>query len=272
MSRYDVPPGEMTPAALDDETMDRLLDGRIHPDDAPAGYQRVAALIAVAAKRATAHDHEQLPVGLADLITSSPTPITSARRHRRIGRKVAIVSSGFLLAATGVAAATNHLPAPVQAVVSDVAAQLGVNIPDARTPDEADATEPVTPPAPTTCPSHPELTAASSDCAPEPVPGVTSDDQPEAPTSGAEPSPMPQPQPTAEPPAESTTVAPAGPPATEASSPESSTPVPEESSASSSSTTPAVDPSIGAEAERPPAPEPLLPAAAPVTPPPPRSS
>jgi len=42
MSGWDDLPHEMPIGTIDEDTTDRLLAGRIHPDDAPPGYAGVA--------------------------------------------------------------------------------------------------------------------------------------------------------------------------------------------------------------------------------------
>jgi hypothetical protein len=129
MSKPDVSSGDMPTPPLDANTADRLLAGAIQPDDAPNGYQRIAALIAVASESPTEAEIQTPPAGLAELVTSSSEPVGQVRRTRRRSTKVAVAATVLCLTASSAAAATNHLPAPVQRAVSSVASQIGVAIP-----------------------------------------------------------------------------------------------------------------------------------------------
>ena len=48
MSRWDDLPHEMPIGTIDEDTTDRLLAGRIDPDDAPPGYAGVARILQAA--------------------------------------------------------------------------------------------------------------------------------------------------------------------------------------------------------------------------------
>ena len=48
MSGWDDLPYEMPIGTIDEDTTDRLLAGRIHPDDAPPGYAGVARILQAA--------------------------------------------------------------------------------------------------------------------------------------------------------------------------------------------------------------------------------
>jgi hypothetical protein len=122
---------------LDEDSASRLLQGLVHPDDAPPGYGAVAGLLNSAAR---------LPLGSVDedaaattvsamvevIRDASPAPEIS-RRKTMLGKLLAgkaLAAVAVLgLTATGAAAATGSLPDPAQAVVSDAADHVGVNIP-----------------------------------------------------------------------------------------------------------------------------------------------
>jgi hypothetical protein len=124
---------------LDEDSASRLLQGLVHPDDAPPGYGAVAALLNSAA---------QLPLGLVDedaaattvsamvevIRDATPTPETSRRKTMLgkllAGKALAATAVAVLgLTATGAAAATGSLPDPAQGVVSDALSHVGVDIP-----------------------------------------------------------------------------------------------------------------------------------------------
>ncbi|MDZ7679631.1 MAG: hypothetical protein U5K29_13905 [Acidimicrobiales bacterium] len=136
MSRRDVPPDEMKTPPLDANTADRLLAGAIQPDDAPDGYQRIAALIAVANEPATEAERQDPPPGLAALVTSAEEPADRGPRTRRRSTQVAVAAAVLCLTASSAAAATNNLPDPIQRAVSSVASQIGVSIPEPASPDD----------------------------------------------------------------------------------------------------------------------------------------
>jgi hypothetical protein len=144
MSEPDVSSGDMPTPPLDANTADRLLAGAIQPDDAPNGYQRIAALIAVASESPTEAERQAHPAGLAELVTSSSEPLGQVRRTRRGSTKVAVAATVLFLTASSAAAATNNLPAPIQRAVSSVASQIGVAIPKPATPTDT-TPEPTSP-------------------------------------------------------------------------------------------------------------------------------
>src|SRR3546814_17865194 len=73
--------------------------------------------------------------GLLELMSGTPAVVTpfrhtaSAGRSRRFSTRAAMVGAGVLFTATSAAAATNHLPAPLQEAVSGTAAPLGLQLP-----------------------------------------------------------------------------------------------------------------------------------------------
>ena len=122
---------------LDEDSASRLLQGLVHPDDAPPGYGAVAGLLNSAA---------QLPLGTVEEDTAAitvsamvevirdatPAPEIS-RRKTMLGKLLAgkaLAAVAVLgLTATGAAAATGSLPDPAQSVVSDAVSHVGIDIP-----------------------------------------------------------------------------------------------------------------------------------------------
>jgi hypothetical protein len=122
---------------LDDDSGSRMLQGIVHPDDAPPGYAATAALLATAAQLpAVNEDVAATTVSAMVEVIRSATP-ASGPRHRRslIGKlfagKAALAAMATVaLTATGAAAATGTLPGPVQGAVAGAVSHIGLNLPD----------------------------------------------------------------------------------------------------------------------------------------------
>jgi hypothetical protein len=135
---------------LDPDTADRLLEGRVAPDDAPPGYAEVAGLL-----RRLSADRTSRPAAagectirmMAKVVGISDPPNLRRRPHPLRGPIVALAMVGSL--ATGVAVA-GGLPDAAQRVVSTWFERIGVTIPR---PDDAGPSA-VEPSAPDTRPSE----------------------------------------------------------------------------------------------------------------------
>ena len=122
---------------LDEDSASRLLQGLVHPDDAPPGYGAVAGLLTAAAElpvRPVDEDAAATTVSaMVDVIRdATPAPEISRRRSmlgKLLAGKALAAVAVVGLTATGAAAATGSLPDPAQGVVSDVVSHVGVNIP-----------------------------------------------------------------------------------------------------------------------------------------------
>jgi hypothetical protein len=123
--------------ALDDDSASRLLQGLVHPDDAPPGYGAVAGVLNSAA---------QLPLGpvdedaadvtvsaMVEVIRDAPPVPQLSRRKAMLGKLLAgkaLAAVAVLgLTASGAAAATGTLPDAAQGVVSDAVSHVGINVP-----------------------------------------------------------------------------------------------------------------------------------------------
>ena len=107
------------PLALDEDLVERLLDGDLRPDQAPAGYAEVAALLAAAVAAPSPAELAGQETALAELRAATrarraiPRATGRPGRRRRIGLLVAVAVVG--LSTTGIAAAaTGTLPAPIR--------------------------------------------------------------------------------------------------------------------------------------------------------------
>jgi hypothetical protein len=122
---------------LDEDSASRLMQGLVHPDDAPPGYGAVAGLLNSAAR---------LPLGPVDedaatatvsamvevIRVASPAPEISRRKSmlsKLLAAKALAAVAVIGLTASGAAAATGSLPDQAQSVVSDALSHVGVNVP-----------------------------------------------------------------------------------------------------------------------------------------------
>jgi hypothetical protein len=138
MTAFGDEPDEMRRLRLDDDTIERLLAGRIAPEDAPPGYAQLASLIRCAAAAPTPDElrdqglHVEAARSLQ--VDESPDGIVSDGRSTRMRSKgyrlkvTGFVAIGTLLGTTGLAAA-GVLPDTAQDVVSDALARVGITVP-----------------------------------------------------------------------------------------------------------------------------------------------
>jgi len=116
------PDRDADPLALDDDTVEWLLSGTLPPAQAPAGYAKVAELLAAAAaapssaelagQRAVLAELRAVTRGRRSAVRPSRVARTS-RRCRRAGLAVVVVV-GALVTGGVAGAATGHLPGPVR--------------------------------------------------------------------------------------------------------------------------------------------------------------
>jgi hypothetical protein len=142
---------DMRITKIDDETMDRLLAGRIDPDDAPPGYAEVARILQAASSppRGEQLSREVEHVAAARRVMSpgsASTGGTGGGPSRRRRALAGLIVTGALAGIPGLAAA-NALPGPAQHAVSRVFDKVGISVPDTQQ-------------APTTSGAHPASTGA----------------------------------------------------------------------------------------------------------------
>jgi hypothetical protein len=130
---------------LDEDSASRLLQGLVHPDDAPPGYGALAGLLNSAA---------QVPLGPVDedaaaitvsamvevIRDAAPAPETSRRKTMLgkllAGKALAAAAVAVIgLTATGAAAGTGSLPDQAQDVVSEAVSHVGIDIPRGKSAD-----------------------------------------------------------------------------------------------------------------------------------------
>ncbi|MHB1711266.1 MAG: hypothetical protein ACYCV7_07665, partial [Acidimicrobiales bacterium] len=117
--------GEMRKFPFDDDTADAFLSGRVHPDDAPPGFQDVARLVHAAKAPATPGE------GVTDIRLIAQcsaviredrgvSPIKQRRRSMLASAmtiKAAAIAAAVLLGGGAAAAAAGVLPASFQTSV-----------------------------------------------------------------------------------------------------------------------------------------------------------
>ena len=129
------------PLAIDDETVERLLTGALPPAQAPAGYAKVAQLLAAAAAAPTPEELAGQGAVLAELRAVARARPAAAmaggrasppRRRRRTGLAVVVVV-GALVTGGVAGAATGHLPGPVRDAARSIMGADGGGTPSAPT-------------------------------------------------------------------------------------------------------------------------------------------
>ena len=133
---------EMRSGWLDTDTLDRMLAGGIHPDDAAPGYSEVAGILMAVAegslRRALADEDAHVALAVELVQQRSPVSPSSDRRSRRRSRKSisrgsrtkigGLVVIGALVGSTGLAAA-GVLPDAAQDAFSHVLDKVGITVP-----------------------------------------------------------------------------------------------------------------------------------------------
>src|SRR5262245_5486900 len=113
---------------LDSDTANRLLAGRLEPDDAPPGYREVAQLLqdARSGNGLPNVTDDAVIVAIVDAITDADE-LSRKRKHvltRIVATKVVATAAVLGLTATGAAAATGSLPDRAQNGLAHAAAHI----------------------------------------------------------------------------------------------------------------------------------------------------
>jgi hypothetical protein len=130
---------------LDEDSASRLLQGHVHPDDAPPGYSALAGLLNSAAQVPLGPvDEDAAAVTVSAMVEvirdATPAPETSRRKTMLgkllAGKALAAAAVAVIgLTATGAAAGTGSLPDQAQDVVSEAVSHVGIDIPRGKSAD-----------------------------------------------------------------------------------------------------------------------------------------
>jgi len=122
---------------LDEDSASRLLQGLVHPDDAPPGYGAVAGFLNSAAQLSMSPVDEDVAAttvsAMVEVIRDATPAPQPSRRKTMLGKLLAGKALAAVavigLTASGAAAATGTLPDQAQSVVSDALSHVGLNVP-----------------------------------------------------------------------------------------------------------------------------------------------
>jgi hypothetical protein len=129
------------PLALDDGTVDRVLDGLDHADVPPA-YADVARSLAAATGPSHPDELASETAVVAAFAARDAQSLESPRAHRRLSRMsslwtpklaTAAVAGGLALGGGLAAAATGSLPGAAQSIASEVLSRVGLQVPGPNT-------------------------------------------------------------------------------------------------------------------------------------------
>jgi hypothetical protein len=132
------------PLALDDDSADRLLAGRLDPADAPPGYAETAAVMAAATAPARPDELAGMQALLDAFRAALDAPPQSPRRQRMLVRLLTVKAlaaafTGALLIGGVAAAATGSLPDAAQRMAHRIAGAAPAPAGDAEDHGRGDA-------------------------------------------------------------------------------------------------------------------------------------
>lgn len=138
MTTWNDLPDEMRRLVIDDDTLERMLDGRVDPEDAPPGYSEVARVLGAAAAPVDGvrllREAEDVAAASALVSGGSPATTPSVGRSRKMKTRghrlkiAALAALGTLAGSTGLAAA-GVLPDAAQDAFSEVFGRVGISVP-----------------------------------------------------------------------------------------------------------------------------------------------
>ena len=155
-------PDEMIPLLHDDQ-VEAILTGEAN-GSVPPEYMRVAELVRGGREfPADATQSEQMMeaalVAAIAAAVQAPSPPRVRRNGRRTRSAAVVAFAAVTLSATGAAAATDHLPAPIQSALSNAASHVGVHLPTGDTGSDHPASPP---PATEEAPKQTDASASSA--------------------------------------------------------------------------------------------------------------
>ncbi|MEY2565918.1 MAG: hypothetical protein QOE35_447 [Actinomycetota bacterium] len=109
-------------------TADRLLEGGLAPDDAPQGYQEVAAALHAAAAFASDAPTHGSDTAVSAFLDAIPARRTTRMKRMKKWQIAAAALAGGLTLSTGLAAA-DVLPSGAQDVASSALSHVGIHVP-----------------------------------------------------------------------------------------------------------------------------------------------
>ncbi|MCL4313663.1 MAG: hypothetical protein M1131_05960 [Actinobacteria bacterium] len=128
---------------LSDQLIDQLLEGRVHPLDAPPPLREVARLVQVAKGSATAEELSTRAATVASMVAlranpisprlpnSQPIPRSKPMISKLLTTKViAATAAALVISGTSAAAATGSFPSTIQTTLSDAASHVGISLPN----------------------------------------------------------------------------------------------------------------------------------------------
>jgi len=127
---------DRVPPPLDAAASERMLQGRVAPDEAPAGYQGVARLV-IAAQRPPGPEEiagTEAAILAALMVLNERPRNAVVERARRVRRRfrikmTAVAFAGTLVGTSGLATA-GVLPDPIQHAAAQILGSVGIHVPD----------------------------------------------------------------------------------------------------------------------------------------------
>jgi hypothetical protein len=129
----------MSRSPLDLDTIDRLLRGRVLPDDAPPGCAEVARLVEAVTADASSRELARIDetvAAMTDALGSKPSlqRATTNRTSVLLKMRIAALVVGVLTLSSTSLAVAGALPAPIQDAASAVLGTVGVSTPPRSEP------------------------------------------------------------------------------------------------------------------------------------------
>jgi hypothetical protein len=191
MTPFDDVPGEMhrhDHDDLDEQLVDRLLDGRLDPDDAPRDLSVAVELVGTLqgpARPDELADADRVVAMVAAAVHADASPATPAtRRKSMLGQSLLAkfaVAAAAALGLAGAGAAAGALPSSAQSTIAGALSHVGVSVPDPGRHEAEATTNDDETADPTSTTTTTTTTAAGTDTTTTPGTGEPGDDRAAAP-------------------------------------------------------------------------------------------